>query len=41
VTANTPSGRVLFYDDRDRQHYLRLVAREVRDRRWRVLTFSS
>jgi putative transposase len=39
VTANTPSGRVLFYDDRDRQHYLRLVAREVRIRRWSVLTF--
>src|SRR5438034_8693704 len=39
VTAKTPSGRILFYDDRDRQQYLRLVAREVRERRWSLLTF--
>jgi putative transposase len=39
VVGKTPSGRVLFYDDRDRQHYLRLVAREVRDRRWSLITF--
>jgi REP element-mobilizing transposase RayT len=30
---------VLFYDDRDRERYLRLVAREVLEREWSVLTF--
>jgi REP element-mobilizing transposase RayT len=39
VTAKTPSGRILFYDDRDWERYLRLLAREVRERKWRVLTF--
>jgi REP element-mobilizing transposase RayT len=39
VTAKSSSGRVLFYDDGDRHRYLRLVSREVEDRRWSVLTF--
>lgn len=39
VTAKSPSGRILFYDDRDRQDYLRLVAREVQERRWSLFTF--
>jgi REP element-mobilizing transposase RayT len=30
---------VLFHDVDDRERYLRLVAREVRDRKWSVLTF--
>ena len=39
VVGKSPSGRELFYDDRDRERYLRLVSREVEERRWRVLTF--
>jgi REP element-mobilizing transposase RayT len=39
VTAKTPSGRVLFIDDLDRKRYLQLLAREVRDREWSVLTY--
>ncbi len=39
VTGKSPSGRLLFHDDVDRQRYLQFVAREVREREWRVLTF--
>jgi REP element-mobilizing transposase RayT len=39
VTAKSPSGRLLFIDDRARQVYLQLVAREVREREWSVLTY--
>jgi REP-associated tyrosine transposase len=41
VTARTPSGRLLFAGDDDRRRYLQLLAREVRDRRWSVLTFCQ
>jgi putative transposase len=41
VTARTPSGRLLFYDDDDHQRYLQLLAREVHERDWRVLTFCQ
>jgi len=39
VVGKSPSGRDLFHDDHDRARYLRLIAREVRKRRWSVLTF--
>jgi REP element-mobilizing transposase RayT len=39
VNTKSPSGRLLFVDDRDRQRYLQLVAREVREREWSALTF--
>lgn len=39
VTARSPSGRLLFNDDRDRQRYLQLLAREIRARGWRLLSF--
>jgi putative transposase len=39
VTAKSPSERLLFPDDRARQFYLQLVAHEVRERGWRVLTY--
>jgi REP element-mobilizing transposase RayT len=39
VVGKATARRVLFHSDRDRQLYLRLLAREVRERRWRVLTF--
>jgi REP element-mobilizing transposase RayT len=39
VTARSPSGRILFHEDADRQRYLQLVAREVQERRWAVLSF--
>jgi REP element-mobilizing transposase RayT len=41
VTARTPSGRLLFYDDDDHLRYLQLLAREVGHREWRVLTFCQ
>jgi REP element-mobilizing transposase RayT len=41
VTARAPSRRLLFHDDRDRQRYLQLLAREVREREWRVLTYCQ
>jgi putative transposase len=41
VGAKTPSGRVLFLDDLDRQRYLQLLAREVREREWSVLTYCQ
>jgi putative transposase len=39
VTAKSPSGRLLFVDDRARHLYLQLIAREVRERGWTVLTY--
>ena len=39
VTARSRSGRLLFNSDHDRQLYLQLLTREVRERGWRVLTF--
>jgi REP element-mobilizing transposase RayT len=39
VIAKSPSGRLLFVEDRDRQLYLQLIAREVREHGWTVLTF--
>jgi len=39
VTAKSPSGRLLFPDDRARHFYLQLVTHEVREREWRVLTY--
>jgi REP element-mobilizing transposase RayT len=39
VTAKSPSGRLLFVDDRARHLYLQLIAREVREREWAVLTY--
>ena len=41
VTGKAPSGRVLFRDDLDRQRYLQLLAREIRERRWSVLTYCQ
>jgi putative transposase len=39
VTAKSTSRRLLFNEDGDRQHYLRLLAREISRREWRMLTF--
>lgn len=39
ITAKSPSRRLLFIDDSDRQRYLGLLAREIRERQWRMLTF--
>jgi REP-associated tyrosine transposase len=39
VIGKTGAGRLLFYDDADRQRYLQLLSREVRERKWSVLTF--
>jgi putative transposase len=39
VTAKSPSRRVLFRNASDCERYLELVAREVQERKWRVLTF--
>jgi REP-associated tyrosine transposase len=39
ITAKSPSGRLLFPDDRAKQLYLQLVTREVHEREWRILTF--
>jgi REP element-mobilizing transposase RayT len=39
VTAKSTSRRLLFNDDSDRQRYLQLLAREIRRRGWRLLTF--
>jgi REP element-mobilizing transposase RayT len=39
VTTKSPSGRLLFVDDRHRRLYLELIAREVREREWSVLTY--
>jgi putative transposase len=41
VTAKAPFGRVLFLDDEDRVRYLGLLEREVRRRKWRVLTYCQ
>ena len=41
MTAKTPSGRVLFDDDRDRQRYLQLLAREINERKWSLLTYCQ
>jgi REP element-mobilizing transposase RayT len=39
VNAKSPSGRLLFVDDCDRRMYLQLIAREVREREWKVVTY--
>jgi REP element-mobilizing transposase RayT len=39
VTAKTPSGRVLLTDSHDGEHYLQLLAREIQEREWSLLTF--
>jgi putative transposase len=39
ITAKSTSRRLLFDDDSDRQHYLQLLAREIRRRGWRLLTY--
>ena len=39
VIAKSPSGRWLFIDARARQMYLQLVAREVLEREWSILTY--
>jgi REP element-mobilizing transposase RayT len=39
VIAKSPSGRFLFNDDEERHRYLRMLAREIRERRWQLLTF--
>jgi putative transposase len=39
VIAKSPSGRLLFVDDRSRRLYLQLIAREVRERGWKPLTY--
>jgi REP element-mobilizing transposase RayT len=41
VNAKSPSGRDLFIDDLDRQRYRQLLAREVREREWSVLTYCQ
>ena len=41
ITAKSPSRRLLFHDDDDRQRYLQLLAREVREREWRLLTYCQ
>jgi REP element-mobilizing transposase RayT len=41
VIGKTPSGRLLFIDDVDRQRYLQLLAREIREREWRLFTYSQ
>jgi len=39
VVAKSPSRRLLFNDDGERQRYLQLLAGEIRIREWRLLTF--
>ncbi len=39
VTARCPSGRRLFVDPTDYRQYLALLEREVRSRRWQLLTY--
>jgi REP-associated tyrosine transposase len=41
VTARAPFGRVLFIDDQDRVRYLELLANEVEQREWQVLTYCE
>jgi putative transposase len=41
VVGKTPSGRLLFIDDTDRQRYMQLLAREIREREWRLFTYSQ
>jgi REP element-mobilizing transposase RayT len=41
ITAKSPSRRLLFHDAEDRQRYLQLLAREIREREWRLLTYCQ
>ena len=41
MTAKAPFGRVLFIDEEDRIRYLALLAQEVEQRKWRVLTYCE
>ena len=41
ITAKSPSRRLLFQDDDDHQRYLQLLAREIREREWRLLTYCQ
>jgi len=38
VTARSPWGRLLFIDDQDRVRYLGLLAKEIQQREWQLLT---
>jgi REP element-mobilizing transposase RayT len=39
VTAKSPSRRLLFHDDQDRQWYLQLLATEIQLRGWRLFSY--
>src|SRR5215213_4572053 len=39
VTAKSPSGRLLFREASDRRRYLVLLAEQLRERAWELLTY--
>jgi putative transposase len=41
VTGKAPSRRLLFVDDADHRLYLQLLAREIRERGWRLMTYCQ
>ena len=41
VTAKAPSRRLLFDNDADHRLYLQLLAREIRERGWQLMTYCQ